>query len=184
MIIAAARPAAGAGEGLGRIVLASRARGFLARLGCERSRGVAIDVHEAGSVRRDRTGELTLLWPDVVAVYELLEEVETPIGTRLEPKIVLEAAFGRRVELGPIAVDGYGMHAPDATHAWAAIAFVRRERVIYRGSFSIHLLDGSIGARVPSEYVANPRVLLALLERHGKLETAKETVIARVLGAA
>ena len=220
MVVAAARPA---GEpSLGRIVVASGARGFLARLGCERSRVVSIDVHEAGIVRRDRAGELTIPWGEVASVYEVLEEIDTPIGTRLEPKVVLESiegrrivvdrsiarhmdigriaaaraqeamlpryeavlAFGRRVELGPIALDAFGMHTPDATYSWARITFVRWERLIYRGSFSVHLLDGVVGARVPSEYVPNPRVLLALLERQGKLEEPKEARIANVLGAA
>jgi hypothetical protein len=208
--------------GLGRLVLASHARGFLARLGCERSRSVAIEVHEAGVVRRDRTGELTLAWTDIASVYEILEEVETPIGTRLEPRVVLVStdgrrivvdrsiarhvdigrlaaaraqeamlprfeatfAFGRRIELGPIALDGFGLHTPDTTHAWSSIAFVRWDRLVYRGSFSVHLLDGTLGARVPSEYVPNPRVLLTLLERSGKLEEPKEALIAAVLGAA
>ena len=209
-------------EGLGRLVVASGSRGFLARLGCERSRGVSIEVHEAGIVRRDRAGALTFAWTDIVAVYEVLEEVDTPIGPRLEPKVVLEAfdgkrivvdrslarhvdigriaaaraqeamlprfeatlAFGRRVDLGPIAVDAFGVHTPDLTCSWSRIAFVRWERVVYRGSFSVHLLDGTVAARVPSEYVPNPRVLLALLERQGKLEEPKEALIAAVLGAA
>lgn len=220
MIAAAARPA---GEpALGRLVVASGARGFLARLGCERSRVVTVDVHEAGIVRRGRTGELAMRWTDVTSVHEALEEVDTPIGTRLEPKVTLESlegrrivvdrsiarhvdigriaaaraqeamlpryeatlAFGRRVDLGPIALDAFGMHTPDTTLSWARITFVRWERLVYRGSFSVHLLDGVVGARVPSEYVPNPRVLLSLLERHGKLEEPKEALIASVLGAA
>ena len=220
MVVAAARPLDG--SSLGDLLVASRARGFFGRLGCERSRVVAIDLHEAGIVRRDPTGPLTVLWPEVANVYELLEEVDTPIGTRLEPKVVLESvegrrividrtiprhvdigriaaaraqeamlprieatlAFGRRVELGPIAVDAFGLHTPDLTCSWARVAYVRWERLIYRGSFSVHLLDGTVIARVPSEYVPNPRVLLALLERQGKLEEPKEALIAAVLGAA
>lgn len=223
MVVAAARALPDAR--LGRLVVASGAsgrRGFLARLRCERSRAVTIELHEAGIARSDRTGVLTMPWTDVATVYEVLEEVDTPIGPRLEPKVVLESferrrivvdrsiarhvdigrlaaaraqeamlpryeatlAFGRRIELGPVAVDGFGLTTPDATHAWSRIAWVRWERLIYRGSFSVHLLDGTVGARVPSEYVPNPRVLLALLERQGKLEEPKEALIAAVLGAA
>ena len=222
MIVATARPITDADSPLGRLVVASRPRGFLARLRCERSRTVAIEVHEAGIVRHDRAGSLTLAWTDIGSVYEVLEEIDTPIGTRLEPKVVLEStegrrivvdrsiarhvdigriaasraqeamvsryeatlAFGRRVELGPIALDAFDFHTPDLTCSWARIAFVRWERLIYRGSFSVHLLDGRVAARVPSEYVPNPRVLLALLERQGKLEEPKEALIAAVLGAA
>jgi hypothetical protein len=220
MIMAAARPVAE--EGLGQLVVASRPRGFLARLRCEHSPAPSIEVHEAGIIRRDRTGALMLAWPEIAAVYEVLEEIDTPIGTRLEPKVVLESnegrrvvidrgiarhvdigriaaaraqeamlprfeamlAFGRRIDLGPVALDALGLHTPDVTCSWARISFVRWERLIYRGSFSVHLLDGTVRARVPSEYVPNPRVLLALLERQGKLEEPKEAVIAAVLGAA
>jgi hypothetical protein len=220
MIVAAARPLSA--SGLGRLVVASRPRGFLARLRCERARTVAIEVHEAGIVRHDRGGALTLEWTDIRAVYEILEEVDTPIGMRLEPKVVLESnegrrividrsiarhvdigriaaaraqeamlpryeatlAFGRRIELGPISVDAFDLHTPDLTCSWARVAFVRWERLVYRGSFSVHLLDGRVAARVPSEYVPNPRVLLALLERQGKLEEPKEALLAAVLGAA
>src|SRR5687768_9086145 len=93
MIVAAKRVP----EGLGRLVVASRPRGFLARLGCEKSRGVTIEVHEAGIVRRDRVGALAFAWPEIASVYELLEEVDTPIGTRLEPKVVLESVEGKRI---------------------------------------------------------------------------------------
>lgn len=102
----------------------------------------------------------------------------------LLPRFEATLAFGRRVDLGPIAIDAFGMHTPDLTCSWARIAFVRWERLVYRGSFSVHLLDGTVAARVPSEYVPNPRVLLALLERQGKLEEPKEALIAAVLGAA
>jgi hypothetical protein len=217
MIVAAARPT---GD-LGQLLVSSRPRGLMARLKCARSEEVWLDVHEAGLVVRDHQGELTVMWPDVAAVYEVLEEVDTPIGTRLEPKVILEAfgrrvvidrsidrhvdiarlaaaraqeamvprveatlAFGRRVELGPVALDQFGLYTPDTSHSWAVIAFVRWDRLVYRGSFSVHLLDGRIAVRVPSEYVQNPRVLLALLERQGKLEEPKEAVIAAVLGAA
>jgi hypothetical protein len=220
MIVLAEEPTA---DALGRLLVASQARGLLARLACAgRSHTVSVDVHQGGLIRRDRAGELTLPWSEVALVYELLEEVDTPIGTRLEPKVVLESksgrrivldrslarhvdiaraaaaraqdamllrfesalAVGRHIELGPISLDSFGLHTPDAVHSWASIAFVRWERLIYRGSFSVHLLDGGVAARVPSEYVPNPRVLLALLERQGKLEASKEDVIASVLGAA
>ena len=83
MVVVAARPLDA--SSLGELLVASGARGFFGRLGCERSRAVAIDLHEGGIVRRDPTGTLTVLWPEVANVYEILEEVDSPIGTRLEP---------------------------------------------------------------------------------------------------
>jgi hypothetical protein len=181
---------------------------------------VEVAVHEGGVSVRDRATRSALAWTEIERVYESLEEVDTPIGKRLEGRFVLEGRSGRRIVIahglpryaevgalaastaqaellpsfetalgagnkasfGPLTIDGFGVHTRDASFAWTQIAFVRWERVLYRGSYAIQLTTGQVGARIPSEHVPNPRVLLAVLERYGKLEQPKETVFAEVLG--
>jgi hypothetical protein len=183
---------------------------------------VEVAVHEGGVRLRDRASRVALRWHEIECVYESLEEIDTPIGKRLEGRFVLEARSGRRLVIahglarhaeigtlaattaqlellpayettlaagskaafGPLTIDAYGIHTRDAAFAWTHIAYVRWERVLYRGSYVIQLTSGQVGARIPSEHVPNPRVLLAVLERYGKLERPKETVVAEVLGVA
>ncbi len=187
-----------------------------------RRRVIEVVVHEAGVVMRDRSGKTTIGLTEITSVYETLDEVDTPIGTRLVAKVTLEAKDGRRividrslpnhaevaraaatvvqnallpdaevaiaggdkVRFGPITLDSARLETADAALAWSAISCVRWERIVYRGSYTIHVLDGSVVARIPSEHVPNPRVFLALLEHFGKLERSKEAIVADVLGIA
>jgi len=187
-----------------------------------RRRAIEVAVHEDAIVQRDRRGKTVIALSEITHVYETLDEAMTPIGKRLDAKVVLEAKDGRRVVIdrslpnhlevaraaaiavqdallpaseiaiagghpvrfGPITVDSARLETADAAFPWSVIACVRWERIVYRGSYTIHLPDGAVAARIPSEHVPNPRVLLALLEHFGKLERSKEAIVADVLGVA
>jgi hypothetical protein len=194
---------------------------LLLRLGWRR-RAIELVVHEGAIIHRDNKGTSIFALGEIAHVFETLEEVDTPIGPRLDVKVTLETkdarrividrslrnhaevaraaaiaaqdvilpdaemaiASGQTVRFGPLTLDSARFRTADASFPWTAIACVRWERVVYRGSYTIHLPDGSVAARIPSEHVPNPRVLLALLEQFGKLERAKEAIVADVLGVA
>jgi hypothetical protein len=194
---------------------------LLLRFGWRR-RAIELVVHESAIVHRDKRGTSVFALGEIAHVFETLDEIDTPIGARLDVKVTLEMKDGRRividrslrnhaevaraaaivaqdtilpnaemaiasghhVRFGPITLDSACVRTADCTLPWTSIAFVRWERVVYRGSYTLHLPDGSVAARIPSEHVPNPRVLLALLEQFGKLERAKEEIVADVLGVA
>jgi hypothetical protein len=79
------------------------------------------------------------------------------------------ASSGRRLDFGALTLDDWGIHTDEAAFPWSSIAFVRWETVFLRASLAIHLTSGGTPITIASDEIANEHVVLALLERRGKL---------------
>jgi hypothetical protein len=84
----------------------------------------------------------------------------------------------RPLRFGDLVVDGYGVHTNEGVFPWAAVSFVRFERRGTEASWCVHVGAWAVGARIPSDRIANARALVTILDRLGKLDAPASRVLA------
>jgi hypothetical protein len=126
-------------------------------------------------------GRAFVVEPSLPRHLELGRLVAERAQDALAPSVRAALESGHAVAFGSITVQRDGIRTTGHALPWASVAFVRWERVVYRGSFAIYGLGDTLVARVPSDEVANTRVFLDVLESSGKLEKSKVMIWGELL---